>query len=353
MSAIADLSVLNIALPASDLDDDDPRLARLSYHAANSRAPSTVAAYRVRWNEFVTWCQAEGRDPVPAKATTIILFLDHLATERKLRYSTLKQAFSAIRAVHSDLSDVEGVPEAISVMDSRRVYSAMESIHRQIIAEGRGQIKKPRVFNQAEIEILLNACPDTPRGIQQKAVLALGFNAGLRAGEFGMLTAANTRIDAEGMELHIPNSKDDQQGRGETIWVGRLPGHVAHLDPVAALEVHKEANRPGLRGRSPLFVIFKNNKGGVKLDDLGREIPISRDAVNSLVRRGFAQSGLEETDQDVSAHSMRGSMITQAFRKNLSLAAVQAVTRHKNLTVLSSYNQQERREAALAPKLWE
>ena len=67
--------------------------------AAGAKSPRTRDAYRKAWAGFVAWCDASGRQSLPANAETVALYLAARATEGR-RVATLEQSLAAISEAH-------------------------------------------------------------------------------------------------------------------------------------------------------------------------------------------------------------------------------------------------------------
>lgn len=324
--------------------------ARLHFHVVNARSAATNLAYGRQWKAFCAWAAAQRLAPFPTRAEIVILYLDHLVASG-LRGSSINQALAAIRAVHHDHDDYPGARDALTALSSRRVTNAVASLHRVIGANGGNRVAKPRAFSQGEVTSMAVSCSASPSGIQDRAVLLLGVNSGLRASELVALRISDLTFDENGVDLFIKDSKTDQLGVGETVFVGRLPAHQALLCPVRALEKHIAKNRPLAAPSAPLFIAFR--RGGTTPHLIaGATHGLTREAITNLVVRCVARAELPPSMQPASSHSLRHTFITQAFARGVSAVDIARVSRHRSMTVLAGYNQTDRRDAAVSPRLW-
>ena len=69
-----------------------------------ARAPSTNAAYRLRWRAFSAWCVAHGLDPESCSVQDVLLYLQSLF-EKGLSADTVKVYLAAISACHIQLPE--------------------------------------------------------------------------------------------------------------------------------------------------------------------------------------------------------------------------------------------------------
>lgn len=315
------------------------RREKLSYHLTNSRSQNTRLAYTRQWGKFVEWAEDQQLPYFPASIATICLYLAHLNDEQK-KFSSIEQALAAIRAVHGD----NGQP----LPADTRLVSVLKSIKRDMACSGRSTVKKPHAFTQAEIEMMVAGLdPSTPQGVQAKAVILLGVNAGLRASEIGALLLSDITFDEMGMELLIRTSKTDQYGAGDRIFIGRLAPHQRKLDPVKAME-----DWLAFRKETTTHVFLNYRKGGHTpyVDTKGVPVRLSTAGVTGILTR--ASRRLPEARR-TSSHALRHSFITNAFRKNLPANQIAKTSRHRNLSSLTSYDQTTRREQVISPRLWD
>lgn len=324
---------------------------RLRWIAGNARSEATNAAYAHQWRSFCAWTAGNRLTAFPVSTKTAILYLDAMVAAGK-RGSSINQALAAIRAVHQDHDQLPGAREALAGLSSRRMTNAVASLHRVIGASGGNRVAKPRAFSQGEVTSMTVGCPASPSGIQDRAVLLLGVNAGLRASEYVALTLADLTFDETGVDVFVRDSKTDQMGVGENVFVGRLPAHQALLCPVRAMERHIAKNRALAAPSSPLFLAFR--RGGASPHLIGGAThALTREAITNLVVRCATRAELPESvTSRISSHSLRHTFITQAFTRGVSPVDIARVSRHRNMAVLAGYNQTDRREAAVSPRLW-
>jgi site-specific recombinase XerD len=330
----------------------------IRYHLSNARSKNTRLAYGTQWKLFIQWCKAQGFIPFPAEVSTVVLYLTHLSSQDH-KYSKLEQALSAIKAVHSD--NVHLLPQgnnALMGLSFRHphIKAALSSIRRDMVDKGLNVVSKPRAFSQAEILAMVKACPETPAGIQDKAILLLGCNVGLRASEFCSLELNDLSIDDMGLDVRIRSSKTDQYGEGENLFVGRLAPFQRNLDAVEAMSawLNTRASLADLDDVQSVFVAFR--KGGTVLHrtEAGKGHGLTRMAITAVLQRCAERAGIESngTNQSISSHGMRHSFITQGFVAGIDSLTLSKTTRHRSLSTLLSYDQTSRRTSTVAPKLW-
>ena len=200
------------ALPVLSLED--AREAAATY-ARGSRAPSTWRAYEADWRDFEHWCRTMKLSALPATPETLALYLS--AEGRRGRApSTLGRRLAAIRLIHLGAR----IP---SPHDAIEVTEVLRGIRRDF---GRLPAKKMPAVDE-DIQRMVDAVeandPQTLRGLRDRALLLLGYAAALRRSELVALNVEDLTERPEGLEVRIARSKTDQEGKGDTIAVPRVP----------------------------------------------------------------------------------------------------------------------------------
>lgn len=318
----------------------------LNFHLSRSRSANTRKAYEYQWRLFVSWCFKEGFVPFPATVEVVSLYLSHL-NDKGMKLSKIEQSLSAIKAVHHDNDSRTAL-----AFNHSHIKAVLSSIRRAMAADGRSKVDKPRHFSQAEIKLMVGTCDDsTPQGVQDRAILLLGFNAGLRASEYCALAMSDIVFDEAGVDVTIRSSKSDQFGTGATVFIGRQSPHLRHLDAVQALSEWMRYRETYPAADGSLFIAFR--KGGQTPHLIRGQIHgLTREAITNTLVRHASAAGLEPGGQTFSSHSMRHSFITQAFSRNIDAARISKTSRHRNLTNLLEYDQSDRRESSVSPVLW-
>jgi integrase len=333
----------------------------IAYHLSNSRSENTRIAYKSQWDQFVKWCAAQQDDsgngfvPFPCAVPTLVLYLSYLAEGHKM--SKIEQALSAISAVHRD--NINLLPAGTDISFTHpHVKAALNSIRRTLAQQGKTVVKKPRHFDQSEIKAMSLACAKdgSPQAIMDRAMLLLLVNAGLRSSEVVALRISDLEIDGDrGVNVHVTNSKSDQFGRGEALYIGALAPHLEVFDFLKSLVKWLKVRETFLttEGDDSLFIGFRKGGNSAHLID-GVAHAISREAVTSCLLRCANRAGIETSgSQTISSHTGRHSMVTLAFARGLDSAQISKTSRHKSLKSLLAYDQSSRKEASVSVRLWQ
>lgn len=211
----------------------------------------------------------------------------------------------------------------------RRQVSATRTYFRFQLAEGRLEAdpserlevprrgrRLPDTLSVAEMERLMIA-PEAhePLAWRDRALLELGYGAGLRASELCGLTL---------QQLHLSNGLVQVVGKGSKerlVPIGR--------SVIGAVSLYLHQVRPGLdRGRSGDRVLL-NARGG----------PLSRVGAWGIVRRCARHAGIRKR---VTTHTLRHSFATHLLEGGADLRAVQEMLGHADLSTTQIYTHVDR-----------
>lgn len=286
--------------------------------ARESRAPNTRRAYAGAARRWKEWCAGQGIDPLPAQPAAVALYLTHLAnTGRKA--GTLDQTLAALAYLHR----AAGLPFDPQLPP---ITSTLDGIRRRI---GSAHVGKAALVIE-DIRRLIAACPRTPAGLRDRALIMVGFGGALRRSELIGLDLGERRTGtghvetcAQGLEVHIARSKTDQHGKGETVPI--KPGAEEETCPVAALADWVAV--AGIKRGDPVFVAIDRhgNPGG----------RLSGHAVADIIKRACQRAGLDPAR--FSGHSLRSGHVTTAADAGAPEDWIQAQTRHKKVDTLRTY----------------
>ncbi|MFN7192782.1 MAG: site-specific integrase [Rhodospirillales bacterium] len=273
-------------------------------------AKNTQRAYDRAWSRFCAWAGLVDPVPLPVPLEIVQGYLTHLADTKSL--STVDLAAAAISAFH----DLAGHPIAL-----HELWRARRGIRNTL---GTAAKRKAPPLRTDQIAKMLDVCGSDKIGVRDRAILALGFSAGLRRSEIANLTIDDVEIDGQKMRLRIRRSKSDQAGAGAELVIERTPR--SDFCAVAAVEAWiKEAQ---------IFegALFRAvNKWGHL-----NHSQISGEAIRSIVRNRAIEAGLKR--DDFRAHSLRAGLATSAFDLGISLQAVSKRLRHKNPRTTQGYD---------------
>ena len=290
----------------------DPRASVRSYLAAEKSA-NTRRAYAADWADFTLWCHKGKLDSLPATPISVATYLAQLA-DAGLKAKTIQRRTAAIRSFHL-AAGLEPPTNA------EGVKAVMRGIRRTL-----GTTKTKKAPATAEVVTsLLAVFPATLAGIRDRALVLVGFAAGLRRSELVNLDISDVSWRRKGLLLHIRHSKTDQEGAGAHI---PIPAG-SKLQPVAALSAWLEAS--GITD-GPIFrqVDRHGRLGAQRLSDR---------SVARIVKRAIAAAGIDESV--FSGHSLRAGFVTSALEAKVDHFKIMAITRHVKVDTLKEYDRRE------------
>lgn len=169
-------------------------------------APSTMKSYRVNVEIFVTWCELRQFTAFPASEQTIAGFLEDQSLTCSI--STIRQRFYAIRKFHRLL----GLEDATHTEEINLVL-------RRIRRSKASRPKQAKALNRNHRDRFLSEQPDTPWGLRDKAIIALGYDILARRSELVALKTSDVVFREDGTaRVTIRRSKADQFGSGRTAF---------------------------------------------------------------------------------------------------------------------------------------
>lgn len=283
---------------------------RATRYENSAYSANTQKAYDRAWRRFIVWAGLVEPVPLPLPFDQVKGYLTHLADTKSL--STVNLAAAAIAAYH----EIAGVPIALE-----ELWRSRRGIRN---TKGTAAGRKAPPLRTDQVARMIDICGPDRIGVRDRAILALGFSAGLRRSEIAGLKIDDVEIDSGKMRIWIRRSKTDQAGQGVEIVVERTP--KSSFCPVAAVEAWiKDA---GIEDGA----LFRgvNRWGHVGYD------PISGEAIRLIVRNRAIAAGLKR--DDFRAHSLRAGLATSAFELDVGLNDVAKRLRHKNPRTTQGYD---------------
>lgn len=223
----------------------------------------------------------------------------------------------------------------------RRRLSALSSlfghlvVHRVVDSNPVRDVKRPRVnrqqgttraFSPVEARMILDA-PDTTflRGLRDRAILSVGFQAGPRRSEIAGLLVRDFHTDAGYKSLHFIRKG------GEDLSLAINPQTTQRLAAYLDSAGHGD-DRDG-----PLFRPIGPREPDGRVASLRRHL--HPETMDRVLRKYATSVGL---DDGYSAHSMRATFITTALEKGASLEDVQRDVGHADPTTTKLYDRRGR-----------
>ena len=217
----------------------------------------------------------------------------------------------------------------LSAATIRREVSAIRTYYGFLLGEGRvredpsDRLETPRrgrvlpdVLTVREIEALLAApSVDDPLGWRDRALLELGYGAGLRVSELCGLGLTDLLLTEQLVRVFGKGGKERLVPLGRTV--------------IGAVSVYLHTLRPTLdRGRTTSRVLLN-----------ARGEPLSRVGAWGIVRNAARRAGIGKR---VTPHTLRHSFATHLLEGGADLRAVQEMLGHADLSTTQIYTHVDR-----------
>jgi len=281
-----------------------------------SKAENTQKAYLSDWHRWQTWCNAQGYDSMPAHPDTVSAYLADQATTCKV--ATLARHLATISKAHQ----VAGMPNPCRETSVRDTMSGLRKTY------GVKQTEAPGLLADSLRTTLDNLSGDLA-GLRDRALLLIGWTAGLRRSEIAGLTWGDMGADPDGLIITLTKSKTDQEGKGRVVGIAKED--TQGRCPVGALSAWREAvaqrNPEAVAVDMPVFVQV-TKWGDIKAGHLTGQ------AIAKVIERRTAQAGLPVRYQ---GHSLRKGLVQTAFLAGVSDSQVMKTTGHQSVTMLVRY----------------
>jgi integrase len=284
-----------------------------------SKADNTRRAYLSDWRSWSAWCEANGHTPLPAHPDTVSAYLADKAGTVKV--STLRRHLATVSKAHQ-VAGLANPCRETSVRDTvsglRRTYGTAHDEAPGLLADQLGQT--------------VDTLGDTLSGVRDRALLLVGWCAGLRRSEVAGLTWGDITPDPDGLLITLRRSKTDQEGAGRLVGVSRQENPARC--PVVALSAWRDAvskvNPQACEAGEPVFTqVTKWGKlGGAHL---------TGQAVAVIIQRRTKEAGLVTHYR---GHSLRKGLVQSAHLAGVSDSAVMATTGHQSVNMLRRYQGQ-------------
>ncbi len=288
--------------------------SRVEFYVSAASSESTRKAYASDMRQFQQWCESKVVfSSLPTTPGAVALYLAHLADAGK-KVATIERALIAIRKAHE-------VAEHEDPTANRGVKEAMKGIRRTL---GTVQKKAAPLLVDPLKRIVETLDLTRLKDLRDRAMLCLGFSTGMRRSELVALNAEDLKVSDLGLSVTIRRSKTDQEGAGRSVVVLR---GVNGTCPVKALSAWLDA--AGIT-EGPVFV-YVDRHGKLHLDQR-----LTDQVVLKVIRKRAEEAGVPGFE-NLSGHSLRAGLATQAAMNGALERDIAKQTGHKSEKVLKGY----------------
>ncbi len=277
--------------------------------ADGSLSANTVRALRADLGRFAAWCAERGLCPLPARATTVVGYVEAMESVRAP--ATVRRYVSSIATVHKAAGE-RSPSEHAEVRRALRRMRRRKGI-RQTQAKGLTWELRKR---------LLEAAGDRLIDIRNRAILAVAYDAMLRRSEVVALEVVDATMDRGGSaSLLVRRAKNDPEGGGATLYL--------HRDSVRLLKEWLVAS--GITA-GPLFrSVRKDGAVGGKID--ASQVP-------RIYRAMAERAGLPpRIVRRLSGHSPRVGAAQDMIASGIGTAAIMQAGRWKSPAMVQRYGE--------------
>lgn len=293
----------------------------------------TRRAYNREWAHFLQWCAVLQRNPLPASEADLVNWVaDRIAQRESL--GRIEHGISAVRCIH-DLAGYEEQPRAKDAWKLHKQYRVT------LLDAGWRPTKSATVTVEEFRRMVAATPPDTPSGIRDRAILAIGLSGFFRRGNIIRLDYGDVvTTDYGDLQLGVTRSKTDQAGKGTTRIIP--PGEDPLSDPVRLLGAWLNVLEIQDITSGPLFRPV--SRGGRVLDRR-----LHPDWVRRVVKKAAADAGLNSLrHRPYRGHTLRSSGVTMARRAGSSWDLIcEQGDWSKNSPVVFGYEQPEEQDNAM------
>ena len=270
-------------------------------------APGTIRAYYADLEAFVDWCLARGEDPFPTDTDVLCEYIAHVGQTKSI--STVKRRLYAIRKMHK----LFRLPDPTT---DEAVNIAFRRVRRAKLARPR----QARGITADDLRNFIATEPDTPIGLRNRAMLALGYELLTRRMELISLTTEDVTFQPDGtLKLVI------RRGRSDPFGMGRI-GYTS--------KATAEKLKAWIEWRGPdifwLFCPIYKNK------------PINRDlsptTVKRIIKNAAKRTGYDTVSiNEFSGHSLRVGAAQELLHRGFDAVAIMRAGGWKTVAVLARY----------------
>lgn len=259
---------------------------------------------------YVQWCVGAGRIAFPAEVSTLCAFLEAQAQE--FAPATVRRRVYSIRKIHrllhlSDPTDDEEVNLTL-----RRVRRAKLS-----------RPKQAKGLTRVYLDPFLEAQPETPWGLRNRAMLALGYDCLTRRSELVALRSEDLLWREDGtLRVMIRRSKADPYGQGRLAFTSSRS-----------------------RGLVEAWLAWRGPDVEYLFCPIYQDKPIQRSlsctSVKRLIKDAASAAGLDPSIvADFSGHSLRVGAAQDLLRAGKDTASIMRAGGWKSVNVLARYLEQ-------------
>ena len=269
----------------------------------------TIRALRADLAGFTAWCAERGLSPLPARAGTVVAYIEAMTPVR---------ASATVRRYVWSIATVHKVAGERSPLEDAAVQRALTRMHRE---NGIRQ-SQVRGLTWPLVRRLLAAAGDRLIDVRNRAMLAVAYDAMLRRSELVALQVIDMTIDRDGSaSLLVRRAKNDPQGGGAMLYL--------HRDTVKLVRAWLGAS--GIDAGRLFRSVAKEGIVGERLDE--SQVP-------RIYRAMAERAGLPAPIvQRLSGHSPRVGAAQDMIASGIGIPAIMQAGRWKSASMVQRYGE--------------
>jgi site-specific recombinase XerD len=277
---------------------------------AGQLSPHTWRAYRQDVGHFVRTMGIKSADELRQVSRAAVIAWQNAMIDEEAKPRTIRRRLSALSSLFAHLIEHRAADE-----------NPVRDIKRPRVNRRQGTT---RAFSTREARLILDA-PDssTLRGLRDRAILSVGFQAGPRRSEIASLLVRDFHTNAGFKSLHFIRKG------GEDLSLALNPQTAERIEKYLAAAGH------GQDAAGPLFRAVVMEKSCKKSRKREPRSPLHPETIDRILRKYANLAGL---DIGYTAHSMRATFITTALDKGASLEDVQRDVGHADPSTTKLYD---------------
>lgn len=273
-------------------------------------------------DEFINYIDVEkglSKNTKLAYQRDLSHYLAYLEENRKI----------ATGITHSDIMEFLLIKRRyLSPSSLARVITSIKMFHRFLVSDNycetdptqnldspRLGMRLPQVLTFAEVETLLNAPPDTPGGIRDRAMMELLYATGMRVSEI-----VNLKLEDVNLKLGYLRCIG-KRGKERIVPIGSEAIKFINIYLKKVRSAHKALSKLSTRQLKNLFL----NPSGRKFSRVG---------FWKIIKKYAILSGITK---QITPHTLRHSFATHLLERGADLRSIQEMLGHENISTTQIY----------------
>lgn len=255
-------------------------------------APATIRAYKSNFENFINYCEEINQEALPASSETVVSFIKSISDGR-LKSASIRIAIASIASIHklNRLNDPINDPDV--KLEMRRMHRQLGSASSQAYGINKGLLDK-----------MIAVTSDDLRGIRDKALLSLAYDALCRRGEIVSLDIEDIVYTNNQIKICLRKSKTDQNGLGRTL----------EINNETKIHLFNWIKQSKLKSGKLFRGVRNNNEISTYLN---------KAQINKIFKKLALKANVDkEIIKKISAHSTRVGAAQNLLRSGASLATI-------------------------------